>query len=166
MTPTRGTEHQATRGSGVQEQRSILLSLPCPCVCRLRFPFLSHKLQFWQGRRPQLETWRASSPSFVRSWRRDQFFQLWDDRETGPSACRVRCCVSASMIVVGPFREMQCEQLVWRGFRHQLQFSTDPKPARALHGENEERSENGARTGNATRRRIRRRRTGGDVAAS
>ena len=35
--------------------------------------------------------------------------------EAGSLACRVRCCVSASMTVVGPFREMQCEQLVSRG---------------------------------------------------
>ena len=59
-------------------------------------------------------------------WRRDQFFQLRYDREAGPLACRVRCCVSASMFVVGPFRGRQCEQLVLRSrrvLRHQLQFS-------------------------------------------
>ena len=43
------------------------------------------------------------------------------------------------------------------------QRAPDPKPATALYGENEERSENGAGTGNAT---IRRRVTGSGVAAS
>ena len=85
---TRGTEHQGdARIRRVHEQRSFFFSLLWPRVCVICGFRLSHKLQFWQGRRPQLEAWQASSPRFVRRWRRDQFVQLRDDREAGPTMC-------------------------------------------------------------------------------
>ena len=95
-----------------------------PCVSSAVSRFCSTSSSSGRGGDPQSGTWRASSLSFTQSWRRDQFFQLRDDRKAGPLACRVRCCVSASMFVVGPFGERRCERLVLRGKRvprHQLQ---------------------------------------------
>ena len=88
VTLARGTRAPGGRADQASRSRdqSSFPSLGTVCVvCFSRFCPTSSSSG--RGGDQKLETWRASSPSFVRSLRRDQFFQLRDDREAGPTMC-------------------------------------------------------------------------------
>ena len=75
-----------TRGSGVQEQRSIFLSLSWLRVCRLRFPFSDPQAPVLAGEATTVGDTASVIAELLAELRRDQFFQLRDEREAGPLA--------------------------------------------------------------------------------